>query len=243
MNDAEPLLEVSDLVKHFPITSGVLFRRQVGAVHAVDGLSFTVHRGESFGLVGESGCGKSTTARLIAKLLKPTGGTVRFDGEDVTQARGAQLRRLRREVAMIFQDPYSSLNPRRTVGSILAEPFEIHGLHGDRGGRKRAVQELMERVGLNPEQFNRHPHQFSGGQRQRLGIARALTLDPKLIIADEPVSAPHRRVALRSARARSVHGSAQTGAAARRRSVTDGSATRLPIPPTVPEGAREVRGG
>jgi oligopeptide/dipeptide ABC transporter ATP-binding protein len=185
----EPLVVVRDLVKHFPITRGIVFRHRVAAVHAVDGISFEVARGETFGLVGESGCGKSTTARLIARLLDPTAGSVEIDGEDVSHARGARLKRLRREVAMIFQDPYSSLNPRRTVGSILAEPLEVHGVHRDGAQRKRAVQELMEQVGLNPEHYNRHPHQFSGGQRQRIGIARALALRPKLVIADEPVSA------------------------------------------------------
>jgi peptide/nickel transport system ATP-binding protein/oligopeptide transport system ATP-binding protein len=187
MND--PLVVVRDLVKHFPVTRGIVLQREVGAVRAVDGVSFDVGRGETFGLVGESGCGKSTTARLIARLLKPTAGSIEIEGEDVSRARGERLRRLRREVAMIFQDPYSALNPRRTVGSILTEPLEIHGVHRDGAQRRRAVQELMEQVGLNPEHYNRHPHQFSGGQRQRIGIARALALHPKLVIADEPVSA------------------------------------------------------
>jgi oligopeptide/dipeptide ABC transporter ATP-binding protein len=185
---SEPLVEVRDLVKHFAITRGVLLQRQVAAVHAVDGVSFAIRRGESLGLVGETGCGKSTTARLIARLLDPTAGTVVFDGRDVTRARGRELVSLRREVQMIFQDPYSSLNPRKTVGSIVAEPFAIHGT-APGGDRKRAVQELMEQVGLNPEHYNRFPHEFSGGQRQRIGVARALALRPKLIIADEPVSA------------------------------------------------------
>ncbi len=185
----EALVEVRHLVKHFPITRGILLRRQVGAVRAVDDVSFAVRRGETLGIVGETGCGKSTTARLIARLLEPTSGEVLFDGEDVTARRGASLKPLRREMQMIFQDPYSSLNPRKTVGSIIAEPFAIHGLEKAEGERRRRVQELMEQVGLNPEHYNRFPHEFSGGQRQRIGVARAIALKPKLIIADEPVSA------------------------------------------------------
>jgi oligopeptide/dipeptide ABC transporter ATP-binding protein len=184
----EPLVEVRDLVKHFPLTRGIVFQRQIGAVHAVDGVSFDVLRGETLGLVGETGCGKTTTARLITRLLEPTSGTVRFDGQDITHLRRRRLMPLRREMQMIFQDPYSSLNPRKTVGAIIGEPFAIHGGAED-GGRRRAVQELMEQVGLNPEHYNRYPHEFSGGQRQRIGVARALALKPKLIIADEPVSA------------------------------------------------------
>ncbi len=186
---AEPLLEVRDLVKHFPISRGIVFRRRIGAVRAVDGVSFDVRRGETLGIVGETGCGKSTTARLIMRLLDATGGEVRFDGQDITQLSGARLKAVRREMQMIFQDPYSSLNPRKTVGSIVAEPFVIHGLEQGKGERKRAVQALMETVGLNPEHYNRYPHEFSGGQRQRIGVARALALKPKLLIADEPVSA------------------------------------------------------
>jgi oligopeptide/dipeptide ABC transporter ATP-binding protein len=186
---AEPLLEVRDLVKHFPISRGIVIRRRVGAVRAVDGVSFDVRRGETLGIVGETGCGKSTTARLIMRLLEATGGEVRFDGQDITQLSGARLKAVRREMQMIFQDPYSSLNPRKTVGSIVAEPFVIHGLEQGDGERKRAVQALMETVGLNPEHYNRYPHEFSGGQRQRIGVARALALKPKLLIADEPVSA------------------------------------------------------
>jgi peptide/nickel transport system ATP-binding protein/oligopeptide transport system ATP-binding protein len=186
---SEALLEVRDLVKHFPLTRGIVLQRAVGAVHAVDGVSLDVRPGETLGIVGETGCGKSTTARLMLRLLDPTSGTVRFGGEDVTHARGARLRALRREMQMIFQDPYSSLNPRKTVGSIVGEPFAIHGLHRGREERRRAVQELMEQVGLNPEHYNRFPHEFSGGQRQRVGVARALALRPKLIVADEPVSA------------------------------------------------------
>jgi peptide/nickel transport system ATP-binding protein/oligopeptide transport system ATP-binding protein len=185
----EPLLRVTGLVKHFPIDRGVMFRRNVGAVHAVDGIDFDVYAGETFGIVGESGSGKSTTARLIARLLDPSAGEVRFDGQVITALRGAALKQLRRELQMIFQDPYSSLNPRRTIGSIIAEPLAIHHIEPDRAGRKRAVQELMDTVGLNPEHYNRYPHEFSGGQRQRIGIARALALRPKLLIADEPVSA------------------------------------------------------
>jgi oligopeptide/dipeptide ABC transporter ATP-binding protein len=186
---ADDLVEVRDLVKHFPLTQGVVLRRQVGAVHAVDGVSFAVPHGQTLGIVGESGCGKSTLARLVLRLLDPTSGTISFDGEDITTARGARLKHLRREMQMIFQDPYSSLNPRQTVGSILAEPFAIHGLRPGEGERRRAVQELMEQVGLHPEHFNRYPHEFSGGQRQRIGVARAIALRPKLIVADEPVSA------------------------------------------------------
>jgi peptide/nickel transport system ATP-binding protein/oligopeptide transport system ATP-binding protein len=186
---SEPLVEVRDLVKHFPISKGIIFQHQVAAVHAVDGVSFDVMRGEALGIVGETGCGKSTTARLITRLLEPTSGTIRFEGEDVTALSRRAFKPKRREMQMIFQDPYSSLNPRKTVGSIIAEPYKIHKLKEGKGERKRAVQELMEQVGLNPEHYNRYPHEFSGGQRQRIGVARALALQPKLIIADEPVSA------------------------------------------------------
>jgi peptide/nickel transport system ATP-binding protein/oligopeptide transport system ATP-binding protein len=186
---SEYLVEAEGLVKHFPLTSGVLLARGQGAVHAVDGVSLAVRPGETLGLVGETGCGKSTTARLLLRLLDPDAGTVRFDGEDVTRARGARLKALRREMQMIFQDPYSSLNPRKTVGSVIGEPFAVHGLLKGRDERRRAVQELMERVGLAPEHYNRFPHEFSGGQRQRIGVARALALKPRLIVADEPVSA------------------------------------------------------
>ena len=187
--DGEPLLEVRDLVKHFPITRGIIVQRQIGAIHAVDGVSFDVQRGETLGIVGETGCGKSTTAKLIVRLLDSTSGQIRFAGQDITKLRGARLKAIRREVQMIFQDPYSSLNPRKSVGSIISEPYSIHDLKPDRDERKRAVQELMETVGLNPEYYNRYPHEFSGGQRQRIGVARALALQPKLLIADEPVSA------------------------------------------------------
>ncbi len=186
---SDNLVEVRDLVKHFPITQGIVFQRQVGAVHAVDGVDLDVRRGETLGIVGETGCGKSTTARLMLRLMDPTSGTISFDGEDITHASGKHLKALRREMQMIFQDPYSSLNPRKTVGSIIADPFAIHGLHSGEGERRRAVQELMDVVGLNPEHYNRYPHEFSGGQRQRIGVARAIALRPKLIVADEPVSA------------------------------------------------------
>jgi len=189
MSSGEALLEVKGLVKHFPIDRGVMLRRNVGAVRAVDGIEFDVMRGETFGIVGESGSGKSTTARLIARLLDPTAGEVRFEGRDITALRGAGLKPIRRELQMVFQDPYSSLNPRKTIGSIVAEPLVIHRVEPDRSARKRAVQELMDTVGLNPEHYNRYPHEFSGGQRQRVGIARALALRPKLLIADEPASA------------------------------------------------------
>ncbi len=189
MSAAEPLVQVRDLVKHFPITRGIVFQRKVGAVRAVDGVSFDVQRGETLGIVGETGCGKSTTARLIMRLLDATSGEVRFDGQDITRLKGARLKAVRREMQLIFQDPYSSLNPRKTIGSIVAEPFAIHGLEKDRAQRKRSVQELLETVGMNPEHYNRYPHEFSGGQRQRIGVARALALKPKLLIADEPVSA------------------------------------------------------
>jgi peptide/nickel transport system ATP-binding protein/oligopeptide transport system ATP-binding protein len=184
----DKLLEVRDLVKHFPIRAGLL-QRQVGAVQAVDGVSFDVFRGETLGLVGESGCGKSTTARLMTRLLDPTSGSVIFDGHDIAPMRRRELKPLRRDMQMIFQDPYSSLNPRKTVGSIISEPFIIHDVESDKGKRKLRVQELMDTVGLNPEHYNRFPHEFSGGQRQRIGVARAIALKPKLIVADEPVSA------------------------------------------------------
>lgn len=183
-----PLLEVRGLVKHFPIRSGLLFQRQVGAVQAVDGLDLTVDAGQTLGVVGESGCGKTTTGRLIARLLRPDSGEIRYAGTDIAQLSRRELRPVRREIQMIFQDPYSSLNPRHTVGAIVAAPMEVNGISPP-GGRKRRVQELLETVGLNPEHYNRYPHEFSGGQRQRIGIARALSLEPRLIVADEPVSA------------------------------------------------------
>jgi peptide/nickel transport system ATP-binding protein/oligopeptide transport system ATP-binding protein len=186
---AENLLEVRDLVKHFPLTSGVFLRRGAGAVQAVDGIDLDVVKGETLGIVGESGCGKSTTARLLMRLLEPTSGSITFEGREIADAKGATLKALRREMQMIFQDPYSSLNPRKTVGTIISEPYTIHGLHKEGDARKEAVREIMDIVGLNPEHYNRYPHEFSGGQRQRIGVARALALKPKLIIADEPVSA------------------------------------------------------
>jgi oligopeptide/dipeptide ABC transporter ATP-binding protein len=185
----EALVEVKHLVKHFPITSGVIFQKKIGAVQAVDDVTFDIMRGETLGIVGETGCGKSTTARLLVRLLDPTSGEILFEGEDIAGRRGASLKALRREMQMIFQDPYSSLNPRKSVGSIIAEPFAIHGILTGSGERKKRVQELMDRVGLNPEHYNRYPHEFSGGQRQRIGVARAIALEPKLLVADEPVSA------------------------------------------------------
>jgi oligopeptide/dipeptide ABC transporter ATP-binding protein len=184
-----PLIEVRDLVKHFPIRRGLIFQRQIGAVKAVDGVSFDVLQGETLGIVGETGCGKSTTARLLCRLMDPTSGSITFDGRDVGAQKGDDLKALHRSMQMVFQDPYSSLNPRKTVGSIIADPFVIHGLYKGDGERKRRVQDLMDRVGLNPEHYNRYPHEFSGGQRQRIGVARAIALEPKLLVADEPVSA------------------------------------------------------
>ncbi|WP_447039756.1 ABC transporter ATP-binding protein [Streptomyces sp. DSM 118878] len=183
-----PLLDVSGLTKHFPVMGGFPFKRKIGAVQAVDGLDFTVAEGESLGLVGESGCGKSTTGRLITRLLEPTGGKISYRGQDITHASRKQLAPVRSEIQMIFQDPYASLNPRQTVGKIISGPMEVNGIN-PAGGREARVRELLETVGLNPEHYNRFPHEFSGGQRQRIGVARALALEPKLIVADEPVSA------------------------------------------------------
>ncbi|MFE5818169.1 ABC transporter ATP-binding protein [Streptomyces sp. NPDC056479] len=188
MSNAQPLLDVSGLTKHFPIKGGFPIKRTVGAVKAVDGLDFQVAEGEALGLVGESGCGKSTTGRLITRLLEPTGGKVSYRGQDITHAGRKQLAPIRSEIQMIFQDPYASLNPRQTVGKIISGPMEINNVN-PAGGREKRVRELLEIVGLNPEHFNRFPHEFSGGQRQRIGVARALALEPKLIVADEPVSA------------------------------------------------------
>ncbi|MEU1442782.1 MULTISPECIES: ABC transporter ATP-binding protein [Streptomyces] len=188
--DAAPgdvLLKVTGLQKHFPIRKGLL-QRQVGAVRAVDGLDFEVRSGETLGVVGESGCGKSTMGRLITRLLEPTAGKVEFEGRDITHLGVSAMRPMRRDVQMIFQDPYSSLNPRHTVGTIISAPFKLQGVTPE-GGVKKEVQRLLSVVGLNPEHYNRYPHEFSGGQRQRIGIARALALNPKLVVADEPVSA------------------------------------------------------
>ncbi|MEV6960877.1 dipeptide ABC transporter ATP-binding protein [Streptomyces sp. NPDC051207] len=183
----EVLLRVTGLQKHFPIRKGLL-QRQVGAVRAVDGIDFEVRSGETLGVVGESGCGKSTMGRLITRLLEPTAGTVEFEGKDITHLGVSGMRPLRRDVQMIFQDPYSSLNPRHTIGTIVGAPFKLQGVAPE-GGVKKEVQRLLSVVGLNPEHYNRYPHEFSGGQRQRIGIARALALNPKLVVADEPVSA------------------------------------------------------
>ncbi|HEY9440562.1 MAG TPA: oligopeptide/dipeptide ABC transporter ATP-binding protein [Streptomyces sp.] len=184
----EPLLSVRDLTKHFPIYGGFPFKRKVGAVQAVDGVTLDVYPGEALGLVGESGCGKSTTGRLLTRLLEPTAGTITYAGRDISHATRRQMAPIRSEIQMIFQDPYASLNPRQTVGAIISGPMEINNINPP-GGREARVRELLEIVGLNPEHFNRFPHEFSGGQRQRIGVARALALEPKLIIADEPVSA------------------------------------------------------
>ncbi|MBW7884755.1 MAG: dipeptide ABC transporter ATP-binding protein [Caldilineaceae bacterium] len=183
------LLEVQNLQMHFPITKGIVFQRQVGAIKAVDGVDFSLYRGETLGLVGESGCGKSTTGRAILQLYRPTAGHVVFEGRDLTQTKGEDLRRMRRRMQMIFQDPYASLNPRMTVGSIVGEPLEVHNIGSNRKERQERVQELLKIVGLNPYFINRYPHEFSGGQRQRIGVARALAVNPSFIVCDEPISA------------------------------------------------------
>jgi oligopeptide transport system ATP-binding protein len=184
-----PILEVEDLVKHFPVQVGIVFKRTVGHVRAVDGVSFELRKGETLGVVGESGCGKSTLAQVLMRLEPPTSGRVRFRGEDVFAKRGKALQTLRRSIQIVLQDPYTSLNPRMTVGDIVGEPFDIHPDVAPKGARRKRVQALLDVVGLNPEHINRYPHQFSGGQRQRIGIARALALKPEVIICDEPVSA------------------------------------------------------
>ncbi|WP_438291883.1 ABC transporter ATP-binding protein [Streptomyces sp. HUAS TT7] len=186
---AEAILEVRDLVKHYPLTQGILFKKQVGAVKAVDGVSFDLAAGETLGIVGESGCGKSTVAKMLVNLERPTAGQIKYKGEDITQMSGRALKAVRRNIQMVFQDPYTSLNPRMTVGDIIGEPYEIHPEVAPKGNRRQKVQDLLDVVGLNPEYINRYPHQFSGGQRQRIGIARGLALQPEIIVADEPVSA------------------------------------------------------
>lgn len=185
----EVLLTVENLKMHFPITKGIIFQREVGAIRAVDGLNFSLYKGETLGLVGESGCGKSTTGRAILQLHRPTAGSVQFEGVELTESTGQDLRRMRRRMQMIFQDPYASLNPRMTVGSIVGEPLEVHNLGNSRAERQERVQELLEIVGLNPYFVNRYPHEFSGGQRQRIGVARALAVNPSFIVCDEPISA------------------------------------------------------
>jgi len=187
-SSADSLMSVTGLTKHFPVTRGIIFRHRVGLVRSVDDVSFEVVRGETLGIVGESGCGKTTTARMLVRLIEPTAGQIIFDGRDITHLSTRTMRPLRRQVQMIFQDPYSSLNPRHTVGAIVGAPFRLQKVKTEQG-TKREVQDLLELVGLNPEHYNRYPHEFSGGQRQRIGIARTLALRPKLIVADEPVSA------------------------------------------------------
>jgi len=185
---SDALMTVTGLTKHFPVTRGIIIRHRVGLVRSVDDVSFDVARGETLGIVGESGCGKTTTARMLTRLIEPTAGQILFDGRDITHLRPGAMRPLRREIQMIFQDPYSSLNPRHTVGAIVGAPWRLQKVKTEQG-IKRSVQELLELVGLSPEHYNRYPHEFSGGQRQRIGIARTLALRPKLIVADEPVSA------------------------------------------------------
>jgi oligopeptide transport system ATP-binding protein len=186
---SEPLLELRNLQKHFPLTQGIVFRKTIGHVRAVDGVTLTLGRGETLGLVGESGCGKSTVAKLLVALERPSDGQIVYKGQDVARMGGRALKQYRREVQIIFQDPYSSLNPRMTAGDIVAEGWSVHKDIAPRKGRLRRTQELLDRVGLNPDFVNRYPHQFSGGQRQRIGIARALALQPEVIVCDEPVSA------------------------------------------------------
>ncbi|MFV2021888.1 ABC transporter ATP-binding protein [Micromonospora sp. LOL_023] len=186
---SDVVLETKDLVKHFPLTRGILFKKQFGAVRAVDGINISLHRGETLGIVGESGCGKSTLAKLLVGLETPSAGSIVVHGKDIASRSGAETRRARRNIQLVMQDPYTSLNPRMTVGDLIGEPFEIHPDVAPKSDRSRRVQELLELVGLNPDHVNRYPHQFSGGQRQRIGIARALALRPEIILCDEPVSA------------------------------------------------------
>lgn len=184
---SEAVLEVKDLKVHFPVASGIFSKKQV--VKAVDGVTFTIHKGETFGLVGESGCGKSTTGRAIVKLYEPTSGTILYEGNDVTKIKGSPLQEFRKNVQMIFQDPYASLNPRMTVGEIIREPMDIHSIFNSKEEREARVRELLEIVGLKPDHIRRYPYEFSGGQRQRIGIARTLALNPNFIVCDEPISA------------------------------------------------------
>jgi oligopeptide transport system ATP-binding protein len=188
MSENGALVKVRNLKMHFPITQGIIIQREIGAIKAVDGLSFDILRGETLGLVGESGCGKSTTGRAILQLYRPTAGDVYFEGEDLSHLKGEQLRRMRSRMQMIFQDPYASLNPRMTVGDIIGEPLLVHNIAKGKDRRER-VQELLNVVGLNPYFVNRYPHEFSGGQRQRIGVARALAVQPEFIVCDEPISA------------------------------------------------------
>ena len=183
------LVSVRDMQMYFPVRSGIVFQRKIADIKAVDGVSFDIHRGETLGLVGESGCGKTTTGRCILQLYKPTAGQVLFEGNDLTTLKGGQLRRFRRRMQMIFQDPYSSLDPRQSAGSIIGEPLIVHKMTNSRGEYREQVSELLSVVGLNPSMANRFPHEFSGGQRQRIGVARALAVRPSLIVCDEPVSA------------------------------------------------------
>ncbi len=187
--DNNTIVKLDEIRMHFPVTSGIVFQRKVGEVKAVDGVSFDIRRGETLGLVGESGCGKTTLGRVVLMLYKPTAGQVQFEGQELTRMRAGDIRRMRRRMQMIFQDPYASLNPRMSIGAIIAEPIVIHSLAKSRNERRERVQELMRTVGLNPYYANRYPHEFSGGQRQRIGVARALAVQPSFIVADEPVSA------------------------------------------------------
>ena len=186
---SEVVLDVNDVVKHYPLTQGVVFQRQIGAVKAVDGVSFQLRQGETLGIVGESGCGKSTLAKLLMRLEQPDSGSIAFRGEDFLAKKGEELRRMRRRIQIIFQDPYTSLNPRMSVGDLIGEPFTLHPEAKPKQGIRQRVKELIDVVGLNPDHINRYPHQFSGGQRQRIGIARGLALNPDVMICDEPVSA------------------------------------------------------